>query len=410
MEHTLKRYPWLLPLVLAALTVILLRPVILPPHAGQVLNGKDLIDMFYPLQQYIEQTVKDGELPLWNPRTFIGHPVTGNPHSALFYPATWLLWLVGVQRGMGWMLALHTWIGAWGMARLMRSFRASQLGSLLAGVVFAMSGWAGAHYYPGHYNLLLVYAWIPWALAAYRYALARGIWWAVLPGIGVLGAALLAGYPPLVLYTGFGLLALWAYHIARADDLLQGGLYATLRLAAMGTGGLVLGAALVLPAVELTGLSAREAGDLAFANTHALPPAQLLSFIVPGLFGNPTAEPYFYWGADFFEEFLGYAGLLPLLAVPLLIRRGQRDAWPFVGLVAFGLALSLGLDGAIMPLLVRWVPGFGYFRVPARALLLVVIGLAGLTALLVTRLQRDRPADRALLLRPALRAVLPAFV
>ena len=25
-----------------------------------------------------------GELPLWNPRQFIGHPIIGNPHSNIF--------------------------------------------------------------------------------------------------------------------------------------------------------------------------------------------------------------------------------------------------------------------------------------------------------------------------------------
>src|SRR5260221_10123284 len=215
MEQAFTRRPWLLPLVLALLTVIFLRPVIFPPEPGQALSGNDFNGLFYPLHNYIRQTVLAGELPLWNPRQFLGHPIIGNPHSALFYPATWFMWLVGVQRGMELSFAFHVWLGAWGMAVLMRSFKASYVGSLLTGIIYAMSGWTGARLYVGHYNLFVVYGLTSWMLVAYRYALARGTWRSTLFGMAVTGAALLAGYPPLVLYAGLGLVSLWVFHIAQ---------------------------------------------------------------------------------------------------------------------------------------------------------------------------------------------------
>lgn len=410
MEHALARRPWLSPLVLAILTVIFLRPVILPPQPGAVLDGKDLQDMFYPLQTFIRETLRAGDLPLWNPHQFAGHPVIGNPHAALFYPPNWLAWLAGVPRGMGLVLALHTWFGAWGAACLMQNFGASRVGALLAGVIFSMSGWAAAHYYPGHYNLLMVFAWIPWIMWAYRAALVRGTWAALLPGMGGLGLALLAGYPPLVVYLGFGLIALWVEHVVQAAEgaALRAAWYAGWRLAALGVGGLILGAALVVPAAELTHVASREAGDLEFANTFALPPAQYLSLALPGLFGRPGQEPYHYWGADFYEEHNAYAGLLPLLAIPLMFRWMRREAWTFYGLIAFGLVLAIGVEGTLLPLLVRWVPGLGMFRVPARALLFVMLGMAGLTALLITALQGASLDERRSALRPALRRWIPA--
>ena len=409
MEMTLARRPWLSPLALAILTIIFLRQVILPAEAGAVLNGKDLQEMFYPLQTFISEALKAGTLPLWNPRQFLGHPVIGNPHAALFYPLNWLVWIIGVQRGIGLVLVLHTWFGAWGMERFTRGFGASRVGALLAGVIFSMSGWAAAHTFPGHYNLLMVFAWIPWVMLAYRYALRRGTWAALLPGMAGLGLALLAGYPPLVVYMGFGLISLWLYHIANAPEgaEIRAGWEAGWRLAAIGIGGLILAAALVIPAAELTRLASRETGDLEFANTFALPPAQYLSLALPGLFGRPDWAPYFYWGADFYEEHNAYAGLLPLLAVPLMIRWPRRETWYFYGLIAFGLVMAVGIEGALMPLLVRWVPGLGMFRVPARGLMYVMFGLAGLTALLITNLQAASLDERRRALRPALRRWIP---
>ncbi len=197
---------------------------------------------------------------------------------------------------------------------------------------------------------------------------------------------------------------------SRADPA-RAGRYAALRLIEIGIGGAILGAALLLPAGELSRHATRSANDLAFANTYALPPAQFLSALaLPDLFGNPKTPPSYYWGADFYEEFTAYAGLLPLLAIPLIFRWLRREAWFFLGLIGLGLVLSVGVEGALMPLLVRWIPGFGFFRVPARGLLLVVMGMAGLTALLVTALQTSTPAARHDALQPALRVWIPAAV
>src|SRR5579859_7068463 len=417
MEQFFERRRWLLPIVLAIATVIFLRPVVFPMQSNAVVDGNDLRAMFYPLHQYIRQTLLSGELPLWNPHQFIGHPVIGNPHAALFYPATWFMWLVGVQRGMSLSFVFHVWLGAWGMAALMRSFKASYVGSLLAGIIYGMSGWTGARLYVGHYNLFVVYALTSWMLVAYRYALAKRTWRSTLFGMVVTGAALLAGYPPLVLYAGLGLVSLWIFHIGQVyfqtdsqfQDLWQAAWYAGLRLVAIVAGGVILGAALVIPALQLTGLSARNSTDLAFANSYALPPVQLLDLAFPYLFGSPRGTP-FYWGAEFFEEYTAYVGLLPLLAVPLALRWKKAENWYFLGLIAFGLVLSIGVEGALMPILVWWVPGYSAFRVPARGLIFVVIGAAGLTAMLITALQTESVVRRRALLRPAIKIWIPTLI
>ncbi|MEP7288415.1 MAG: YfhO family protein [Chloroflexota bacterium] len=408
MEATFVRRPWLLPLILALLTLIVLRPVVLRPEPGQVLDGSDFRDMFYPLHEYIAQTLYSGELPLWNPHQFLGHPISGNPHAALFYPATWFMWIVGVRRGMNLMLALHTWWAAWGMARLARSFDSSHIGSLLAGVIYAMSGWVGARYYAGHYNLLIVFAWIPWVMTAYRYALARKTWRSTLPGMAALGLTLLAGHPPLTVYLGLSLVTLWLYNAARSRYRLRALWDGGRLLAITIIGAVVLGAALVLPAAELTTRSARTTTDETFNNSYALPPAQYLSLLIPDLFGRPKT-PTAYWGAQNYEELTAYAGLLPLLAIPLAFRWKKDDSAYWIGLVALALILSVGLDGGLMALLWRWVPGFSFFRVPARALFFLLLAVAGLTAQLVTHLQTSNVDERREALRPALRVWLPAL-
>lgn len=407
MEQAFERRPWLLPLILAVLTIVLLRPVVLPLNAGDALDGADFRGEFYPLYGYIQQTVQSGQLPLWNPHIFIGHPVAGDPQAGLFYPATWLIILIGAQRGIGLMMAKHTWLAAWGMARLARNFGSTYVGALLAGVIYAMSGWMAARYYAGHYTIVLVAAWIPWAMLAYRYALSQRTLLATLPGMAVIGAAILAGSPPMVVYLVVCLIALWVYQVLQSDDTLREAWVAGRALVIMGIGGVILGAALLLPSLELTSLSSRSEADLAFSNTFALPPAQYISFALPGFFGSPKVGPYYYWGGDFYQEFMAYAGLFPLLAIPLALRWRRRESWFFIGLIALGLVLAIGLDGALLPLLVRWVPGFGMFRTPGRSLFFVMLGIAGLTAMLVTSLQQSDAETRREMLSPAVKLWIP---
>lgn len=419
MEQQFERRPWLLPAMLAILTILFLRPVLLPP-IGNALASDDLLKEFYPLHGFIQQSIRGGEFPLWNPHVFIGHPIAGDAQAALFYPASWVIWLVGAQRGIGLMLIFHTWLAAWGMARLMRSFGSTYIGGLLAGVVYAMSGWMAARYLAGHYSIVTVSAWTPWILLAYRYALRRNTWRAALPGMAALGLAILSGSPPILVYIGLSLAALWVYQVALeyevsggADtigDLLRIGWRSGRWLMLIGIGGAILGAALLLPTAELTSLSARTEADLSFADKFALPPAQLLTLAFPTLFGEPNATPQPYWGADFYQELNAYAGLLPLLAVPLCFQFRRRENLFFLGLIALGLTLALGLHGALLPLLVRWLPGFGLFRSAGRSLYLLMFGLAGLTALLMTELQHADQAQRRTALRPLLRRWLPISI
>src|SRR5260221_2762460 len=100
MEQAFERRPWLLPLILAVLTIVLLRPVVLPLNAGDALDGTDFRSEFYPLYGYIQQTAQAGELPLWNPHIFIGHPVAGDPQAGPVFSRPRVILLVGGQRGL----------------------------------------------------------------------------------------------------------------------------------------------------------------------------------------------------------------------------------------------------------------------------------------------------------------------
>ncbi|MFZ4816447.1 MAG: hypothetical protein ACOYL5_18065 [Phototrophicaceae bacterium] len=415
---------WSLPLGFLLLALILLHPAVFGGR-GVGLDSNDLTGNFYPLFGYTTARISEGAFPLWNPHQFIGLPAAANPQAAVFYPPTWGVWGLAalgmtIPHALGWSLIFHLAFGAWGMAVWVQRNGSSALGGLAAGIVFAFSGWMGVRLYAGHYTLITVAAWIPLLAAAFQHALHTGRPRDLIAPAAALGMAALGGHPHMLWFAALVLVALAVYaginpfpptgeREQKNPAPLQRAIGVLWRLCVVAVGGVLLGAALLIPTAELTAYSPRADADLTFLNKFALPPAQLLTMALPFLYGNPKVPPSYYWGADFVEETSAYAGLIPLLALLLALRLRRMRVGLWVGLAVAGVLLSLGIEGVLWTLGLRWIPLFGLFRAPGRYLFFTVIGLAGVTALWITTLQASSAHQRRELLAPALK-VLPTIV
>jgi len=161
--------------------------------------------------------------------------------------------------------------------------------------------------------------------------------------------------------------------------------------------GLGLAALSLLPAVEMVRHTRRVALSYAEAARYSLPPAALIGFLVPDLFGRGVTG---FW-APWPRVEVGYLGVLPLLlaAVALLLRRDDRRVRFFALLAVLSLLLALGEHTPLHRLAYAVVPGFRNLRAPARFTVLADFALAALAALGLDALLRTPPA----LLRRALR-------
>ena len=124
----------------------------------------------------------------------------------------------------------------------------------------------------------------------------------------------------------------------------------------------------ILPSLQLSRLSIRSAGlSYEFASDFALPPKQLVSFLLPHFFGSPLNQTY--WGKGNFWSLCGYAGILPLIFAGIaVIYNRNKYVLIFVLLALFALLFSFGSHFFIFPIFYKYVPGFNMFRVPARFL------------------------------------------
>lgn len=386
----LRQHRWPLGLsgVLALLVFVFLRPLLFPPP-GQAAGGTDIRALFVPWFEGARQAIRQGRLPLWDPQLFGGYPFLSNPQVAFFYPPTWLSWLLPVRIAISWLLAFHLLATGVGMMLFMRAEGASRYGALMAAVTLTFSGFASARINAGHLGVLSTLAWLPWLLVAFKWSMDRGSLWAATAGGLPLAFSILAGHTTSLLYVGL----IWsAYALYRAQK-------GSLRLAAghllvAGLAGAALSAVQLLPLLQLAALSSRAAmATFDSAADFSLPAAHLITLFVPEYFGEPLRLGY--WSVPVFEEYVYYAGVLPLLTLPLLLRRRGRHTWFFVALMTGGLWLALGRQSILYRLLYDWVPPFRLARAPARAAFLFTFGASAALGVVLTA-WRKRPDDEAL--------------
>lgn len=181
-----------------------------------------------------------------------------------------------------------------------------------------------------------------------------------------MGLALLAGHIPSFLYVGmiWGLFVLYLLATEKGRRWLV-----TRQAVIMLSAGLALAAVQLAPFLQFSLASERLAeADYGFATEYSLPPAHLITLLVPEYFGEPTRVGY--WSVPTFEELAYYAGLLAILGIVLALRKPSRLTWFLVIVMVLGIALALGRYGVLYPLAYEYLPPFRMVRAPGRATIL----------------------------------------
>ncbi len=360
--------------ILLIADLLFLSAVLVPP-SGQAVGSFDTRGLFYPWLDRVHQSIWNGVIPFWDSQQFAGYPFLSNPQVALFYPPTWLAILLPVNVGLSWYVALHVWWAAFGMWLFARQRGASRSGAYLAALAFGFSGFVAARIWAGHIGLLATNSWIPWLLLIFSWSVKRrGLLAGFVTGIP-LGLTILAGHTSSLLYV---ILIWFAYAIFLGVSGHEIRLVAGQFVVAVCTG-LVISAVQLLPMIQFGLVSTRASlVTLESASAFSFPPAHLITLLIPEFFGEPTRAGY--WSVPNFEELSYYAGILPMLALMLGLRRPSRSTWFFVGLMAVGLLLAFGSYGFLFPMAYKLLPLFRLTRAPARAAVLFSFAVSALLA------------------------------
>ena len=345
-----------------------------------ILARGDTFLYFYPYWHAAAVALREARVPFWNPSIFMGAPLLANSQVGFFYPLNWPLWFfLETPYAASAAILLHNVIaaaGAYFLAR--RLLLLGRSGALVAALSFALGGYLTAQV--EHINQLQGLAWLPWFFLAVELARARTrhAWlWSVLATAVLFALQLLAGHTQTTFITGVAILiwlaASWLGRRVLESDVPDGAAETNSPIfnpfSAL-IAGAVLAAALaatqLLPTLELIGHSSRAGG---------LPVNEVLSFsLPPHLLAQALLPAY---GQSLFTE---YVAFVPLVIFILAFIGGwqwrQRVGVLQALVLTFsGFFLALGAYNPIYWLLAR-LPGFSFFRAPARWLVLYALGLS----------------------------------
>jgi O-antigen/teichoic acid export membrane protein len=281
------------------------------PHNALI---SDLILENHPWKSLIRDALQGGEPSgvLWNPRTFAGVPfLAAGQHSAL-YPLSLVFYVLPLWEAYG----IFTWLQL-GLAALCMYTLARILRLRPAAAVFSAIAYAFSLFFIVSVNFTMFLAaasWLPLLLAMIERVFqkqeekgARS--YSPVPyvaaGALVLGIQSLAGHVEITYYVLMVSAFFAAWRLAgawrrlgailtprRVRIRLLGRL--VLWLVVMVVLGLALGAVQLVPLYELVKDSFRQgSASLAQIRGWAWPSRQILTFLLPNVFGNPTHHSYF---------------------------------------------------------------------------------------------------------------------
>lgn len=363
---------------LAAGMALVYRPVL----QGRVLAGRDAFRIFIPDSAFLLESLRAGELPLWNPYPRLGQPFAATLYSQVFYPPRLLtVLLAGPALGLTLQHLLHVGFAAAGTFLLLRHLRASRAAAVLGSAAFALS--APFSVLSAQQNVASAAAWTGFLLLASRRAALQPSRGRIAQVALVAGLSFLAGSPETWL---------WQAPLALAVALAARKEARTVAVTGAGLAwGFALGALVALPALEFAHNSTRGAGR-ADQLEWSMSWAQLLSVAWP-FAEQPRSR---YWGGEdqFFILVLFLGTLTCVLALVGLGR--SRRVWPFAAGALVLTALALGAHFPPAALLLR-LPPFHLFRYPVKyfvgaAFCLAVLAAFGLDVLA----RRARRGDRSL--------------
>ena len=140
---------------------------------------------FYAMFRFLGDALHRGEIPLWNPYHFGGHPTIADPQSLIFTPSMVLFALIAPNASMQLFDAVilaHLFAGGVCILGLSRRWGWHPAGAVLAAIIFMLGGAASSRLQ--HTGIIISYSFFPAALwcleialerRSYRFALAFGL-------------------------------------------------------------------------------------------------------------------------------------------------------------------------------------------------------------------------------------------
>lgn len=362
----------------------------------------DILLFFYPTHLAYAEALRQGRLPLWEPRMMAGFPLFAEGQIGALYPLHPLLYgLLPIDLATNYDILFHlAWVSV-GTFLFARALNLRPAAAFVTAFSFGASGFFIARLQ--HMSVLVTASWLPWLMWVWERrelepdARRRWLWLAVFALFS--GIQLLGGHPQFAFSSALFIILYGLARGPRQTEPASGGgaawregLAEFLRRGiALGLAygvGVLLAAVQLVPTFELANLTNRASGlEARLFNAFSLRPVHFLMLFDPFVLGNPLPLVS--------VEVIGYIGFLAIvLAISTLFLRRDRRVVFFVLIALLALFLGIG-DQNVFYRALRHLPLFSYFRVPSRFLYWFTFAAAMLAGVAFDALlARARPSSR----------------
>jgi hypothetical protein len=330
----------------------------------------DSKDQFLLWSQFLVDSLKTGEIPLWNPNQFLGEDFIGNPQTLFFSPLFLLLIIVNLildQFGFGsvdFIQLIHVVFSAIGLFLFLNISGISKKGSLIAAFIFMLAGPLASRLQ--HTPQIVAFSYIPWCLLSSYYLIKYKKISSLLFFI-VFNSALIVHFNQ-VSYIGILLIIFYVKYLIFSDKNNYQKLdnikyYLISALISLVSIFCLVFIPLILVLNNILN-SSRTDYSYEYASSNIIYPLSYLTFLSPnGLFSFISEE--FSGIGDISEQYL-YIGHLPIVIISLMffkiIKNAHCKFWLCASL--FFLLGTLGGKTIFYKVLFDFLPGFSLFRRP----------------------------------------------
>ena len=392
---------WAPAAIYAVVTVLLFREFF---FGGASMLGTDSVALSYFARNFYTEFVQTfHRMPHWNPLLYGGLPFVEGMHGDIFYPPSLAMFFLDARAMWGWKMSLHIFLaGVFTYLWLRRGLRLDRVPAFFGGLVFMMGTDLVSLVYPGGDGKLFVSALTPLMFWLTERAVSnrRAADYALFS----LGLALVlftshmqAAYFLVWGVSFYFLFRVWQFWREERNGVHAAGSVGAFALA--GVLGVAAAAVQFLPPLEYlrehshrTERTERGESGYAYSTGYSINAEEVVSLVVPEFVGDLVAtsetDPQLgYWGRNPLKLNNEYAGLVPLLLIPiLLLRRRTAQVWCFVALGILALLYALGANTPAFRLFYL-IPGVSLFRAPSIIIFLYGFSVATLGAIGVQQLQ-----------------------
>lgn len=410
-----KRMNRLVPILLAVLIILFFSRIL---FTDKIIRASDVITQFFWSAKDIKsQSIMDYLTGLpqifqaqWEPLNDGGRTLEGGWNAiGLLFHRYLIQHLLPFPTSIAWLAVLSLAWGGIGSYCYCRLIGIGRLGSFAAGLLFALATENASLINAGHIQKIEAIAWAPWVLFFLEKGVRERRLFPYAMTALMLAIQFFHMHWQISFYTCLTVGGYWLFMMGR--ELVQEGRGSVLQvrrqvlLAVVMT--LLFFSTIAMSFAPLLSWSkqSERGGGMSYseAMSWSMPPEEVLTYVVPGLFGLsrqeagdvPMAGQAYYWGRMTFTQTNDYMGLLPwlLLPLPLFFRRDKYTVF-FATLMVVTLLMAMGKYTLFYEVVFKYIPGFSSFRVPKMILFLFAFSAAVIMGQGIDMLRNNLLDDR----------------